>query len=260
MRGKSGWWIVLWTGCEAARWGIALEENADKDPGEPQSALGELTEADRKNIAEWLGSVSPVLAELYGSFCALVYGPIISGRARLIAHCVREMRSCLLWYKDPKSSPSPEVISRLTALWEMTIAEGRENTNENPFELAEFGLWFASQKFESNWALDQLGKVLDRGVDLQYKAEVIEALEVLFEKEPMAVATRFDQFVRWLRNSWDIDMMGDEFPSLLRKLLTSKNNGVQRIGKKLIQYLGSLGRLEYRDLLSSRQPQTEHGS
>lgn len=58
--------------------------------------LGSLNEEQQAAITRWLESEHFVLLELYQSLCALIYGEAIPGRARLIAHCIREIRN-ILW-------------------------------------------------------------------------------------------------------------------------------------------------------------------
>jgi hypothetical protein len=91
--------------------------------------------------------------------------------------------------------------------------------------------------------------IFGRGVDLRDKDDVANALSSMFEDEPLRVATIFDQFIRGLRNSWDLDLLEEAVTGLFKKLLMSENPKVREIGRRLVDFLGAQGRLDYRDLL-----------
>jgi hypothetical protein len=155
---------------------------------------------------------------------------------------------------DPNNEVSAAVVGRLKVLWEMTLIKRRESqTNENPFELAEFGLWFASRKFDTAWSLNQLAEVIRRNVDLRNQGDVVEALMALYEEDTQNTAAVFDQMVRGLRNSWDLDLIEEKVKEFLRRILANKDAKIQTIGRELVNFLGAQGRYEYRELLKTSE-------
>lgn len=57
---------------------------------------GTLSDEEQAQVTSWLAGIHLVLEELYLSFSFLVYKDLVPGRAHLIGHCIRELRSDLL--------------------------------------------------------------------------------------------------------------------------------------------------------------------
>jgi hypothetical protein len=90
----------LWRGCENTK-EISLPQD---EVIRTNSLLGTLTQAERATVASWLAEIAPALAELYASFRSIACSETLAGQARLLSHCIREIRSCLLWHKVAKES------------------------------------------------------------------------------------------------------------------------------------------------------------
>src|SRR5262249_50019007 len=67
-------------------------------------------------------------------------------------------------YNTKETIPS-KVLDRLKTLWErrLVAAQADPSPMSHAAELAAFGWWFASAKFDDIWALDQLVRVLSLG-------------------------------------------------------------------------------------------------
>lgn len=83
-----------------------------------------LSNAEQKVVREWLETHSPALVELYDSFNRLLDDESIPGRARLIGHCIREIRSNLLEQIVAKKGPSLQYPVELKAIAEKARQEG----------------------------------------------------------------------------------------------------------------------------------------
>ena len=90
------------------------------DPSEAENPdlkkLGSLSDEQQDRVNEWLEAKHPVLHELYRSLCALVYREEIPGQARLIAHCIREIRNVLLSHIVAEESRQLQYSKELDAI------------------------------------------------------------------------------------------------------------------------------------------------
>ena len=55
----------------------------------------------------------------------------------------------------------PEILQRFRFLWEKRLSVAISSPDLYSEELAAFGSWFASGKFDDNWSLEQLKTVLN---------------------------------------------------------------------------------------------------
>ncbi len=77
-----------------------------------------------------------------------------------------------------ETAPSPAVLTRLRLLWRKRVSVGQRD------ELAAFGWWFSSGRFDDEWALAQLRAVLEAN-----------ALPVASEKVAARLATLAPQYL-----------------------------------------------------------------
>jgi hypothetical protein len=76
------------------------------------------------------------------------------------------------------------LVDRVKALW-VSRLEAVESGRARPTELAPFGWWFASKKFDDRWALEQLRRVLELGVYPDLDHAVAERLGELADSRPL---------------------------------------------------------------------------
>jgi hypothetical protein len=87
------------------------------------------------------------------------------------------LRYHALWFVATHAraaAPSKEVLQKFTELWAWRLENGADNA-----ELRAFDDWFLSDRFQREWALDQLTTLANRGVRFFRYTLVIESLEAL---------------------------------------------------------------------------------
>lgn len=86
------------------------------------------------------------------------------------------------------------IVERAQALWlaRATLAES-DPTQATLEELAQFGWWFASRKFPVDWSLEQLSRILGRGVRPELDHGVADALATIAETKPLPVLACFEK-------------------------------------------------------------------
>lgn len=146
---------------------------------------------------------------------------------------------------------APEILQRLRALWEERLADAQQNNfRVHRDEIAKFGWWFASRKFDDEWSLHQLLTILDatRSIDPDFK--VSEALETLAPRFPHETVRCVTRIVEGDTNNWHTYGNRDHFKEVLRAALVSTDVDTKRAAERLIDLLVGRGHFEFRELIT----------
>lgn len=143
----------------------------------------------------------------------------------------------------------PEILERLKFLWVSRLAIAKESPASHKKEIAAFGWWFISGKFEDSWIMSQLVEALKISSKIDISESVVEKLASLSQQMPNETVKCLDFLVTGDRDGWDIDMWRGHARIILASALQSGNKEASTTAENLIHYLGSLGYLEFRDLL-----------
>lgn len=152
---------------------------------------------------------------------------------------------------NTKDEVEPEFIDRLKALWTHRLDAARAAPSLSDFteELANFGWWFASGKFDDDWALEQLRA----GSDLVKKAEpdhlVAEKLAEIAPRKPLEVVQCLVSVVEGDREGCGIFGWIQEARTILETAIRSESLEAQETATNLVHRLGARGYLEFWDLL-----------
>lgn len=140
-----------------------------------------------------------------------------------------------------------EILERLKALWKSRIEETKRNPSINEKELAAFGWWFVSGKFDMSWATTQLAESLRLVPKTDPDHIVLEHLEEIVETHPEESVECLRRIAEGDREGWKIYMSRDHIRKILEVALRSPSTSKK--AEQIINYLGSRGFLEFRDLL-----------
>ena len=156
------------------------------------------------------------------------------------------------WLQNEKDDVNEEVIQRLQCLWEsrLRIAVGANEKSPYKKELAAFGWWFASGRFDDNWAIERLIESIRVGGSIDDKSAVVERLATLAPIMPYPVSRALRLIVEgsdYLR----VYSFLDEAKKSLSTLLASDNEEAIHQARRTIDRLLSLGHRDCRDLLKS---------
>lgn len=165
-----------------------------------------------------------------------------------------KLRSHALWFIKNllgQTGAPPEAYERVQRLMERRLATAKVAPSPDEFseELANFGYWFASGKFEERWAVKTLLSTLrltrkvygDRNVmsrlvelSLRYPVECIECLRHIIEGD---------------RERWVMVLAEATAREVLRVGLESNNPLAVLAARRLVQDVIALGYFEFRTLL-----------
>ena len=142
------------------------------------------------------------------------------------------------------------VVSRVSQLWDRRVATATDK-NIDTEELREFGWWFKQSPFSHKETIDKLLKTLQvtNGlVDVPY--EIVEELQNYATELPLEAITVLDLIARAEREYNELSYKKEEYKSVIRQVKSSENADAIKIADELINFIGSRGFIEFRDLLN----------
>ena len=142
-----------------------------------------------------------------------------------------------------------EILIRLKKLWESRIANANSSCNKEEYisEMESFGLWFASNKFEAKWSLEQLLSALEISGKCNSDKITIEAIKDSVEIFPIQSTKCLELMIRGDKTGWSIHKWKNDARYILEKALETPE--AAEISEVIINYIGSRGFHDFRDLL-----------
>lgn len=142
-----------------------------------------------------------------------------------------------------------EILSRLKQLWEWRLAAANKAQRPSEFEkeIAAFGWWFISDKFDTGWALDQLLASLQLVRRAEPVHMVLEMLAKTVTTHPIASVRCLKLITEGDREGWALYAGREHVRRILQQGLQDPD--AQKEAEQTIHYLGSRGFLDFRDLL-----------
>jgi hypothetical protein len=149
-------------------------------------------------------------------------------------------------YNEKETIPS-DILERLKAFWEW-----RKKDNKRPIsnsERKEFGLWFASGKFDDDWSIKQLKEVLNNVGDVDSSHMVSEHILDIASIMPFDAIECLHIVVEKSKDNFEFYGWQKNARSIISAVLNSDNENAKELAIETIHILGARGYLEYRDLL-----------
>jgi hypothetical protein len=150
----------------------------------------------------------------------------------------------------------PEIAARFKKLWatRLTIAKRSTNIAAYQDELAAFGWWFRAAKLGYEWEIAQLKEVLLLVHKIDPESMVAERLVDLAGRSPKDVIECLRLLVETTEQPWGIYAWRDEAKKIVATVIQSPNAQARDEGIRLVHQLGSMGHLEFRELLPATKP------
>jgi hypothetical protein len=144
----------------------------------------------------------------------------------------------------------PEIVKRLQDLWESRLEAAAGDIARSRKEVASFGWWFSTAKFDDDWALDHLEQTLRLVGTAEPDHYVVERLEEVAVTDPARAVECLRMFVEGDVEGWAIHSWRQHARGILERAMQSSEVKAQVAARKLINDLGALGQLSFRDVLS----------
>ena len=147
-----------------------------------------------------------------------------------------------------------EIRDRLTSLWARRIeaAQAAESPEAYGRELAAFGSWFRSGKFDDSWALEQLATALSAYPRTDLDHDVLERVAALSGDAPLIAVRCARQMCRGDVEGWHIPMWKGSVNQILANAINGADIEARDEGRSLISYLVSRGYIGFRDAAGGR--------
>ena len=201
---------------------------------------------------DWRGHVAQHVVTFYWTGAIAIDDPLLTA---FFADAPDKVRADAIGYigRSLANTPtvSPQIHERLTALWSWRLQTARASQNATSYrqELAEFGWWFCSTKFDDVWSIEQLAAVLDMTGLIEADFKVAERLETLAPKFPLACVRCIARIAEARTTGWITLGNRDHFINILKTALASGDIDAKNAADNLIQFLIRKGDFEYRRLL-----------
>lgn len=147
-----------------------------------------------------------------------------------------------------KEAIEPNILNRIQLLWQQRLETAATEPASHTYELAAFGGWFYSGKFDETWAVEQLKEVLKLDVQVE-DFLVSDRLATLAPQMPQSVIECLSLMIETAKNDWHIYGYREEAKIILSAAIGSSNNQAKKTAVELINRLGELGHWEFRELL-----------
>ncbi len=146
----------------------------------------------------------------------------------------------------PETPPS-EVLRRLQLLWEARFDVAKARPESHIEELSGFGWWFASGRFDYEWALRQLRAVVQLTRKIEPAHKVIERLADCVNMQPLGSLLAFEEIVEADKQGWLVSLAREDAERLLRAALARDESRASAVD--VLHRLGAKGHSEFRNLL-----------
>jgi hypothetical protein len=142
-------------------------------------------------------------------------------------------------YNAREQATDPEEVARLRVLWDWLSAEVAAE-RANPAALEPFGWWFASGKFDQGWSLDELERLANGDVEIDFMHIVFERLRVLVAGAPARIGRVTEAVVA--HEIRTMELYGDDLPAIVRVLVEDASGpDANRSGKAITSIMVSRG-------------------
>jgi hypothetical protein len=212
----------------------------------------------RRDDTRWLADPDEKLAEhlmvFYGRGKLSLDNPLLASFWKnapddLRAHALEFVGRAL---KGTEGDVPAEILDRLKQLWEVRLDTAKKAQQPSDFEkeMAAFGWWFVSGKFDVKWAIGQLLEALRLARKANPDHMVLEHLARAAQKHPRESVECLRILAEADREGWELYAGRDHVRRILEAGLQHPSTADE--AKRVINYLGSRGFLEFQDLLKAR--------
>jgi hypothetical protein len=143
----------------------------------------------------------------------------------------------------------PENLERLQLLWDSRLRAAQELPSSHMEEVAEFGWWFASAKFDAFWAVAQLKEVLKLTAEVEPYDSVVDHLAALTPTMPLDAIECLKLILEGDKQGWRVGAFREAKRNILTAALHSQDHEARQVAENLINRLGAQGFWDFRDLL-----------
>jgi hypothetical protein len=207
-------------------------------PASPEDRL-----AEHLMVYHWLGSLD------FGSADGLLDGFYAVAPDELRGHATWFVGTSISHWDD--AAPA-EVFERLRQLIERRLDAAKQAASPEMFvkELANFGWWFAFQKFEERWSMETLLATLQITKKVEGEVDVVKLLAERCPRYPVECVTCLRLMVEGDRERWLLLGVENDAKQILKLALSSNDPEASLSARRLTEELIARGHFGFRTLLN----------
>jgi hypothetical protein len=141
-----------------------------------------------------------------------------------------------------------DILDRFARLWEIYWAGGGPQDAKEKPNAFSFGAWFASGRFPTDWALEQLEEFVAIAPILEPDDSVVEQLSKIAPTDPLRCTRILDRMIRGDQEGWRIHGWMEAARQVLKTAM-SAGGEARSTAESLIDFLGRRGFIEFGTLL-----------
>lgn len=146
------------------------------------------------------------------------------------------------------------ILDRLRALWDsrLTFARDTKSGRSSISELAAFGWWFASAKFDDPWATKQLVSAIGIAKKIDPDHMVVARLVAVSYAMPRQAIECLKLIVEVDKDEWGVYGWRDNAREILSAAIESGDPDARNAAVSLLNLLGARGYRDFRDLVPKK--------
>lgn len=199
--------------------------------------------AEHLMVYYWLGSLE------FGSADGLLDAFYATAPDKLRGHAMWFVGTSVSHWDE---GAPPQIFDRLRKLVERRLEAARQAATPADFvhELANFGWWFASEKFDERWSLETLLAVLQFTRKAEGEMDVVKLLAARCTRYPVECVTCLRLMIEGDRERWLLLGIENDAMELLRQALRGNNPEAVVSARRLAEELIARGHFGFRAVLA----------
>jgi hypothetical protein len=199
--------------------------------------------AEHLMVYYWLGSLE------FGSADGLLDAFYATAPDKLRGHAMWFVGTSVSHWDE---GAPPQIFDRLRKLVERRLEVARQAASAADFvsELANFGWWFSSEKFDERWSLDTLLAVLQLTRKAEGEMDVVKLLAARCARYPVECVTCLRLMIEGDRERWLLLGVENDAMELLRQALRGSNPEAVLSARRLTEELIARGHFGFRAVLA----------
>lgn len=158
--------------------------------------------------------------------------------------------------RNLKNAPdiSSDIKTRLKKLWERRLkaVKNMKKNKDNLQELAGFSWWFASDKYNDKWLLDQLIVLLKLGSNIEGDHLVMEKLVQVVQQYPLEAIQVTKLMIDTDKKGWGVLSWKEELQEVIKTASSSTNKRAISLAQEFVNRLAAKGYLEFKSLVKKQ--------
>ncbi len=199
--------------------------------------------AEHLMVYYWLGLLE------FGSADGLLDAFYAAASDRLRGHAMWFVGTSVSHWDE---SAPPQLYERLKKLVERRIEVARQSPGPVDFvhELANFGWWFASEKFDERWSIETLVSTLHLTRKAEGEMDVVKLLAARCARYPVECVTCLRLMIEGDRDRWLLLGVENDAMELLQQALRSNHPDAALNARRLTEELIARGHFGFRALVA----------